>query len=91
MKKILIFTASIALLAGGLAACQKTEPQTQAAPAQPGRGCLAITADHPYSLKDMRFDEAAQALAHATGCFILSSLLIVSSTGTPSLGNSFSY
>lgn len=25
---------------------------------------------HPYSLKDMRFDEAAQALAHATGCFI---------------------
>ncbi len=88
MKKILIFTASIALLAGGLAACQKTEPQagagaaeapkttaeaqpeTQAAPAQPGRGCLAITAGHPYSLKDMRFDEAAQALAHATGCFI---------------------
>lgn len=70
MKKILIFTASIALLAGGLAACQKTEPQTQAAPAQPGRGCLAITADHPYSLKGMRFDEAAQALAHATGCFI---------------------
>lgn len=86
MKKILIFTASIALLAGGLAACQKTEPQagagateapkttaeaqTQAAPAQPGRGCLAVTAEHPYNLKDMRFDEAAQALAHATGCFI---------------------
>ena len=37
------------------------------------------------------FMEAAQALAHATGCFILSSLLIISSTGTPSFGNSFIY
>lgn len=94
MKKILLLTATIALAAGVLSACQKTEteaaqgtaPEAAAAPAQtpkrtaqaedpapqttPGRGCLAVTADHPYSLKDMRFDEAAQALAHATGCFI---------------------
>nr|WP_297612839.1 STN domain-containing protein [uncultured Sutterella sp.] len=59
--------------AGGVEAPKTTaeaQPQSQTAPAQPGRGCLAITADHPYSLKDMRFDEAAQALAHATGCFI---------------------
>ena len=34
MKKILIFTASIALLAGGLAACQKTEPQAGAGAAE---------------------------------------------------------
>ena len=35
-----------------------------------GRGCLIIVADHPYSFKDWRFDETAQALAHASGCFI---------------------
>lgn len=67
-------------------AAQGTAPEAAAAPAQtpkrtaqadaqapqsrPGRGCLTVTAEHPYNLKDMRFDEAAQALAHATGCFI---------------------
>ena len=33
----------------------------------------------------MRFDEAAQALAHATGCFILSSLLIISLNISPKI------
>ena len=46
-------------------------PTADAASAdRPGRGCLKIVADHPYDFKDMRFDEAAQALAHASGCFV---------------------
>lgn len=56
-----------------------------------GRGCLQVTAVHPYDLKDMRFDEAAQALAHATGCAVrytdqeLSAMKIAPVVGTMSI------
>lgn len=57
----------------GVGAPQKTEAASGASAAPdpgPGRGCLRVVADHPYSFKDRRFDETAQALAHASGCFI---------------------
>ena len=99
--------AVAALSALFLAGCSdgaKTEPPSAAAPsaaaspaentasaAQPGRGCLQVTALHPYDLKDMRFDEAAQALAHATGCTVrytdqeLSAMKIAPVVGTMSI------
>ena len=68
---------STAAASSSAAAPAKTEPsaapsaaENTASAAQPGRGCLQVTAVHPYNLKDMRFDEAAQALAHATGCAV---------------------
>ena len=65
--------------------------ENTASAAQPGRGCLQVTAVHPYNLKDMRFDEAAQALAHATGCAVrytdqeLSAMKIAPVVGTMSI------
>ena len=65
--------------------------ENTASAAQPGRGCLQVTAVHPYDLKDMRFDEAAQALAHATGCAVrytdqeLSAMKIAPVVGTMSI------
>lgn len=82
------------------AAAAPAKTETSAAPspaentasaAQPGRGCLQVTALHPYDLKDMRFDEAAQALAHATGCTVrytdqeLSAMKIAPVVGTMSI------
>lgn len=80
------------------AAPAKTETSAASSPAentasaaQPGRGCLQVTALHPYDLKDMRFDEAAQALAHATGCTVrytdqeLSAMKIAPVVGTMSI------
>lgn len=82
------------------AAATPAKTETSAAPspaentasaAQPGRGCLQVTALHPYDLKEMRFDEAAQALAHATGCTVrytdqeLSAMKIAPVVGTMSI------
>ena len=78
---------STAAASSSAAAPAKTEPSA----AQPGRGCLQVTAVHPYDLKDMRFDEAAQALAHATGCAVrytdqeLSAMKIAPVVGTMSI------
>ncbi|WP_270595161.1 MULTISPECIES: hypothetical protein [Butyricimonas] len=36
----------------------------------PCRGCLDTITEIPYDIPAQRFDETAQALAHATGCFI---------------------
>ena len=76
----------------------KTETSAAPSPAEntasaapPGRGCLQVTALHPYDLKGMRFDEAAQALAHATGCTVrytdqeLSAMKIAPVVGTMSI------
>ena len=35
-----------------------------------GRGCFDIITEIPYDIPAGRFDETAQQLAHATGCFI---------------------
>ncbi|MCW3786820.1 hypothetical protein [Plebeiibacterium sediminum] len=35
-----------------------------------GRGCFEIVSDIPYDIPAQRFDETAQILAHASGCFI---------------------
>lgn len=89
---------STAAASSSAAAPTKTEPsaapsaaENTAPAAQPGRGCLQVTAVHPYDLKDMRFDEAAQALAHATGCAVrytdqeLSAMKIAPVVGTMSI------
>ena len=89
---------STAAASSSAAAPAKTEPsaapsaaENTASAAQPGRGCLQVTAVHPYNLKDMRFDEAAQALAHATGCAVrytdqeLSAMKIAPVVGTMSI------
>ena len=88
---------STAAASSSAAAPAKTEPsaasaaENTASAAQPGRGCLQVTAGHPYDLKDMRFDEAAQALAHATGCAVrytdqeLSAMKIAPVVGTMSI------
>jgi hypothetical protein len=39
-----------------------------------GRGCFEIISETPYDIPAQRFDETAQALAHASGCFIESDL-----------------
>ena len=39
-----------------------------------GRGCFGIVSETPYAIPAQRFDETAQALAHASGCFIESDL-----------------
>ena len=62
---------ALAVALSALAVTAGCSTQTQTAEesevvADNGRGCLIIVADHPYS----RFDETAQALAHASGCFI---------------------
>ena len=56
--------------APGAEAPRKSAASSAAPDPGPGRGCLKIVADHPYSFRDLRFDETAQALAHASGCFI---------------------
>lgn len=56
--------------APGAGAPQKTAASSAAPDPGPGRGCLRVVAEHPYSFRDWRFDETAQALAHASGCFI---------------------
>ena len=66
---------ALAVALSALAVTAGCSTQTQTAEesevvADNGRGCLIIVADHPYSFKDWRFDETAQALAHASGCFI---------------------
>ena len=66
---------ALAVAVSALAVTAGCSTQTQTAEesevvADNGRGCLIIVADHPYSFKDWRFDETAQALAHASGCFI---------------------
>ena len=89
---------STAAASSSAAAPAKTEPsaapsaaENTASAAQPGRGCLQVTAVHPYDLKDMRFDEAAQALAHATGWAVrytdqeLSAMKIAPVVGTMSI------
>ncbi len=35
-----------------------------------GRGCFEIVTEIPYDIPAQRFDETAQALAHASGCII---------------------
>ena len=70
-----LWALAVALSALAVTAGCSTQTQTQTAEesevvADNGRGCLIIVADHPYSFKDWRFDETAQALAHASGCFI---------------------
>ena len=84
--------AVAALSALFLAGCSDgAKTENTASAAQPGRGCLQVTAVHPYDLKDMRFDEAAQALAHATGCAVrytdqeLSAMKIAPVVGTMSI------
>ena len=66
---------ALAVAVSALAVTAGCSTQTQTAEesevvADNGRGCLIIVADHPYSFKDWRFDETAQALAHASGCVI---------------------
>ena len=39
-----------------------------------GRGCLEVVTEIPYDIPAQRFDETAQILAHAIGCFIESDL-----------------
>lgn len=39
-----------------------------------GRGCFEVVSETPYDIPAQRFDETAQALAHASGCFIESDL-----------------
>lgn len=39
-----------------------------------GRGCFELVSETPYDIPAQRFDETAQALAHASGCFIDSDL-----------------
>lgn len=34
------------------------------------RGCNSIVTENPYDIPAQRFDETAQQLAHASGCFI---------------------
>ena len=85
---------SAAAASSSAAAPAKTEPSVAPSAAEntaSGRGCLQVTAVHPYDLKDMRFDEAAQALAHATGCAVrytdqeLSAMKIAPVVGTMSI------
>lgn len=96
--------AVAALSALFLAGCSdgaKTEPPSAAAPSAataPAKTETSAapspaenTALHPYDLKGMRFDEAAQALAHATGCTVrytdqeLSAMKIAPVVGTMSI------
>ena len=83
---------STAAASSSAAAPAKTEPsaapsaaENTAPAAQPGRGCLQVTAVHPYDLKDMRFDEAAQALAVRYTDQELSAMKIAPVVGTMSI------
>lgn len=79
MRSNALTAAALLAAAGLLAAC--SNPQSARPPADaadltgaadpgPGRGCLRVVAEHPYSFRGWRFDETAQALAHASGCVI---------------------
>ena len=51
-----------------------SESTKAAADTVTGRGCFEIVSEIPYDIPAQRFDETAQALAHASGCFIESNL-----------------
>lgn len=69
-KSIPALATAVAAVALTGCAVQTQEAANDVAAQGYGRGCLTIVADHPYDFEGWRFDETAQALAHASGCFI---------------------